>query len=52
MSEGNCLSISIYLEGSGVSSFMEVPIASAAMVVDAVDGFLSLASIRQNRHSP
>ncbi len=46
-SQGKHLPLFINLEGSGDSMFVEVPLAAAALIVNALDGFFSLAGVRQ-----
>jgi hypothetical protein len=45
-SQGNRFPLWIDLEGSGHDR-LEVPMAAAALIVNALDGFLSLADVRQ-----
>jgi hypothetical protein len=47
-SQGTRLPLFMNLEGSGDSRFVEIPPSAAALIVNALDGFLSLAGVRQN----
>jgi len=44
-SQGKRLPLWINLEGSGVDGFEEIPMAAATLIVNALDGFLSLAGV-------
>ena len=45
--QGTRLPLFMNLEGSGVDRFVEVPTAAAGLIVNALDGFLSLAGVHK-----